>query len=125
MTEDWGKRDYPPGTPGQIVGITYFATTRNEFDAKFQAHEHYEAAIPDVTVYLETPGPDGVPNTADDVVVNKYVTDHWQQPSASQDPQPGGNTFTQGCNPIRDLPRERRHVAVQPGPRARTASRCR
>ena len=55
-TVDWGKRDYP-GTPGQIVGITYFATTRNEFDARFQAHEDYEAAIPDVTVYLETPGP--------------------------------------------------------------------
>ena len=32
-TVDWGKRDYPAGTPGQIVGITYFATTRNEFDA--------------------------------------------------------------------------------------------
>ena len=47
-TVDWGKRDYPPGTPGQIVGITYFATTRNEFDARFQAHEDYEPAIPDV-----------------------------------------------------------------------------
>ena len=59
-TVDWGKRDYPDGTPGQIVGITYFATTRNEFDARFQAHEDYEAAIPDVTVYLEGLGPDGV-----------------------------------------------------------------
>jgi hypothetical protein len=103
-TVDWGKRDYPSGTPGQIVGITYFATTRNEFDARFQAHEDYEPAIPDVDVLLETPGPDGVPNTADDVVVNKYVTDHWQQPNASQDPQqPAGNTFTQNCNPIRDF----------------------
>jgi hypothetical protein len=102
-TIDWGKRDYPAGTPGQIVGITYFATTRNEFDAQFQAHEDYEAAIPDVTVYLETPGPDGVPNTDDDVIVNKYVTDHWQQPNAGQDPQANGNSFTQNCNPIRDL----------------------
>jgi hypothetical protein len=101
-TVDWGKRDYPAGTPGQIVGITYFATTRNEFDTYKQAHEDYEPAIPDATVYLETPGPDGQPNTADDVVVNKYVTDHWQQPSASQDPQAGGNSFTQNCNPIRD-----------------------
>jgi hypothetical protein len=83
---DWGKVDYPAGTPGQIVGITYFSTTRNEFDARFQAHEDYEPAIPDVTVYLEGPGPDGQPNTADDVVLNKYVTDHWQQPNASQDP---------------------------------------
>jgi large repetitive protein len=106
-TVDWGKRDYAPGTPGQIVGITYFATTRNEFDARFQAHENYEPAIPDVTVYLETPGPDGLPNTDDDVVANKYVTDHWQQPNASQDPQDNGqggaNSFTQNCNPIRDF----------------------
>ncbi len=62
-TVDFGKRDYPAGTPGQIVGITYFATTRNEFDARFQAHEDYEPAIPDVTVYLESLGPDGQPNT--------------------------------------------------------------
>jgi hypothetical protein len=102
-TVDWGKRDYPAGTPGQIVGITYFATTRNEFDARFQAHEDYEPAVPDVVVYLETPGTDGVPNTSDDVVVNKYVTDHWQQPNASEDPQPDGNSFTQSCNPILDF----------------------
>jgi hypothetical protein len=48
-TVDWGKRDYPAGTPGQIVGITFFATTRNEFDARFQAGEDYEHGIPDVT----------------------------------------------------------------------------
>jgi Polysaccharide lyase family 4, domain II len=102
-TVDWGKRDYPAGTPGQIVGITYFATTRNEFDARFQAHEDYEPAIPDVTVFLETPGPDGSPNTDDDVVVNKYVTDHWQQPNANQDPvDPENPGFSQSCNPILD-----------------------
>jgi hypothetical protein len=102
-TVDWGKRDYTNGTPGQIVGITYFATTRNEFDARFQAHEDYEAAIPDVTVYLESPGPDGVPNTDDDFIVNAYVTDHWQQPNASQDPLDPANSFRQNCNPIRDF----------------------
>ena len=85
-TVDWGKTDYPAGTPGQIVGITYFATTRNEFDARFQAHEDYEPAIPDVTVYLETLGPDGLPNTADDVIVNKYVTDHWSSRAARRPP---------------------------------------
>jgi hypothetical protein len=103
-TVDWGKKDYPAGTPGQIVGITYFSTTRNEFDARFQAHEDYEPAVPSVTVYLEGLGPDGLPNTNDDVVLNKYVTDKWQHPTASQDPQdPPGNTFTQSCNPIRDF----------------------
>ncbi len=55
-----------------------------------------------MTVYLEKMGPDGLPNTADDVIVNEYVTDHWQQPAASQDPQEGGNTFKQSCSPIRD-----------------------
>jgi hypothetical protein len=105
-TVDWGKTDYPAGTPGQIVGITYFSTTRNEFDARFQAHEDYEPAIPDVTVYLEGPGPDGAPNTGDDVVLNKYVTDHWQQPNAAQDPpQPcaltdySGNDISGQLNP--------------------------
>ncbi|MFC4996356.1 hypothetical protein ACFPIJ_00765 [Dactylosporangium cerinum] len=88
-TVDFGKHDYPAGTVGQIVGITYFATTRNEFDARFQAHEDYEPAIPDVTVYLEGPGPDGQPNTADDVILNEYVTDHWQHPNAAQNPPQG------------------------------------
>jgi large repetitive protein len=85
-TVDWGKVDYPAGTPGQIVGVTYFATTRNEFDARFQAHEDYEPAIPNVTVLLEGLGPDGQPNTNDDVVLNRYVTDKWEHPNVSQDP---------------------------------------
>ena len=102
-TVDWGKRDYALGEPGQIVGVTYWATTRNEFEASLQAHEDYEPGIPDVTVLLESLGPDGLPNTDDDTVVSKYVTDHWQQPNASQDPQADGNTFTQNCDPIKDF----------------------
>ena len=102
-TVDFGKRDYPAGTPGQIVGITFNSTTRNEFDARFQAAEDYEPGIPGVTVLLEGLGPDRLPNTGDDVVLNRYVTDHWQQPNANQDPQPDGNRFTQSCNPLRDF----------------------
>lgn len=105
-TVDWGKVDYPANTPGQIVGITYFATTRNEFQAPLQAHEDYEPAIPDVTVYLEGLGTDNQPNTADDIVVNKYVTDHWQQPNAAQTPPQGcairdanGNDISGQLNP--------------------------
>ena len=94
-TVDWGKADYASGTPGQIVGITYFSTTRNEFNARFQAHEDYEPAIPDVTVYLETLGPDGLPNTDDDVIVNKYVTDHWVQPSGTPPANPA--VYAPGC----------------------------
>jgi hypothetical protein len=97
-TVDWGKYDYAPNTPGQIVGITYFATTRNEFIAKNSVHEDYEAAIPDVTVYLEGLGPDGQPNTADDTIVNAYVTDHWQHPNGTP---PSGSAFAPGCS-VRD-----------------------
>jgi hypothetical protein len=102
-TVDWGKQTYPAGTPGQIVGITYFATTRNEFNGRFSAHEDYEPAVPNVTVRLESAaelGPDLIAGTADDppwdpkYVVNEYVTDKWQKPGASTD----GQT----CAPIRD-----------------------
>jgi large repetitive protein len=103
-TVDWGKHTYPAGTPGQIVGITYFATTRNEFDARFAAHEDYEPAIPQVTVRLEDAaelGPDMQAGTSDDppwsdnYVLNEYVTDKWQKP--------GIHTDGQNCNPIMGL----------------------
>jgi hypothetical protein len=66
------------GEPGQIVGITYFATTRNEFYGDTATNESYEAAIPDVEVRLESP---------DGTVLNDYITDHWQHPSANTDSQ--------------------------------------
>jgi hypothetical protein len=84
---DWGKYQYADNEPGQIVGVTYFATTRNEFDARFQAHENYEPGIPDVEVRLEGLGPDHQPNTSDDVVLNDYITDKWHHPSESADGQ--------------------------------------
>ena len=86
---DWGKQTYPQGTPGQIVGIVLWGTTRNELEAQLQAHEVYEPGIPDVTVRLESTaqfGPDGKLGTSDDPpwnpawVLNEYVTDHWQGP---------------------------------------------
>jgi large repetitive protein len=104
-TVDWGKEDYPAGTPGQIVGITYFATTRNEFDARFAAHENYEPAVPNVTVRLESAaelGPDKIAGTADDppwdpkYIVNEYSTDKWHKPGQSSDP------LHQTCAPTRD-----------------------
>ena len=107
-TVDWGKCDYPPTPPGsvpcetapQIVGVTYWATTRNEFNARLQAHEDYEPGIPDVTVLLEGLGPDLAPNTPDDVILNEYVTDHWQHPNVGQDPlDPVGYPgWSQGCS---------------------------
>jgi large repetitive protein len=85
-TVDWGKRAYG-NEPGQIVGITYFATTRNEMDARMQAHEDYEPAIPNVEVRLEA---------QDGSILNNYITDKWSQPSKEPDP-----TLQQNCNPIR------------------------
>jgi hypothetical protein len=77
---DWGKTQYAAGETGQIVGITYFDTTRNEFDGYLNTNEVYEPAIADVKVTLEGLGPDGIPNTADDPIVNSYMTDKWHQP---------------------------------------------
>lgn len=96
---DWGKYQYG-NEPGQIVGITYYATTRNEFDARMQAHEDYEAAIPDVTVRLEGLGPDGQPNTADDPVLNEYVTDHWQASTNCDVLDKNGNDISAQLNPL-------------------------
>jgi hypothetical protein len=96
---DWGKYQYG-NEPGQIVGITYFATTRNEFDARMQAHEDYEPAIPDVTVRLEGLGPDGLPDTADDVVLNQYVTDHWQPSTNCDVLDQNGNDISAQLNPL-------------------------
>ena len=49
-----GQVTYPDDQPGQIVGITIWGTTRNEMDARMQATEGYEPAVPDVTVRLES-----------------------------------------------------------------------
>jgi hypothetical protein len=99
-TVDWGKQRYPANTPGQIVGITYFATTRNEFDARFQKHEDYEPAIPGVTVRLEGLGPDNKPGTADDPVLNEYVTDHWSQPTGCTMTDQNGADLSTILNPL-------------------------
>lgn len=69
---DWGKRVYAEGEPGQIVGVVYHGTTRNEVDAYKQGHEDYEPGIPDVTVLLKT---------KDGQVINDYSTDHYQAPT--------------------------------------------
>jgi hypothetical protein len=97
---DWGKTHYPDSEPGQIVGVTYWATTRNEMDAFMQAHEDYEPGIPDVTVTLEGLGPDGQPGTDDDVVLNKYVTDHWSQPTDCDMVDRLGSDLSGSLNPI-------------------------
>jgi polysaccharide lyase family 4-like protein/copper-binding protein NosD len=96
---DWGKINYPANEVGQIVGITEWATTRNELDARMQLTEDYEPAIPDVVVTLEGLGPDGTPNTADDPVLNDYSSDHWQAPTDCAFTDAAGNPID-GMNPL-------------------------
>ena len=82
---DWGKRDYAPGEHGGITGIVFHATTRNEFDPALAGAEDYEPGIPDATVKLYGPGPDGIFDTpgtpsTDDVVINEVTADAWSNP---------------------------------------------
>ncbi|MDF5755579.1 hypothetical protein [Spongiactinospora sp. TRM90649] len=97
---DWGKYQYAPDETGQIVGIAYLATTRNEFDARLQAHENYEPGIPGVTVRLEGLGPDGKPNTADDQVLNEYVTDRWRASAGCDVRDKDGTDVSAELNPM-------------------------
>ncbi|HZP40296.1 MAG TPA: SdrD B-like domain-containing protein [Candidatus Binatia bacterium] len=89
---DWGKYDYArnPDTGQiegmQIVGITFLTTTRNEFDARFQASEDYEPGMPGVTVYLES---------EQGVILNKYVTDKWKHPQGT--PPTAPDVYAEGC----------------------------
>ncbi len=83
---DWGKVPYEGNDNGGIAGIVFYGTTRNEFDARLQANEDYEPAIPGVTMRLWGAGPDGILNTpdtpsSDDVLLNELQTDAWEQPT--------------------------------------------
>lgn len=80
---DWGKRAYQPGENGGISGAVIYATTRNEFDARLAAAEDYEPGVPGVTLRLWALGADGLPNTADDILVNEIVSDSFVHPSAA------------------------------------------
>ena len=111
--------------PGQIVGITYFATTRNEFDARMQAHEDYEPAIPDVTVYLESPGPDGTAEHGRRR--HRQQVRHRPLAAAEREPGPAGRRqhFTPELQPDQGLRRATTSPRSSTRASARTASRCR
>ncbi len=80
---DWGKKAYVGTDNGGITGIVYYATTRNEFDARLAAAEDYEPGIPNVTMRLWSRGVDNTPNTFDDVLLNELTTDAWEHPSTA------------------------------------------
>ena len=81
---DWGKKALDtsgcgtadPSDPcenGGLVGIVFYAMTRNELDARLQANEDYEPGVPSVVVNLYAPGlnPDGTPMYEADGSVKK------------------------------------------------------
>jgi hypothetical protein len=82
---DWGKKPFAPGENGGIVGIVFYATTRNELEARLQANEDYEAGVPGVTVNLYAAKLVGGKVVTDSVtgevvrdhLANVYVTDSW------------------------------------------------
>ncbi len=98
-TVDWGKYVYGPDENGGISGIVQYATTRNEFDARLQATEDYEPGIPNVTVRLWGLGPDKLPNTSDDVMLNEVQTDQFTHPSGCDLTDSDGNPLPD--NPVK------------------------
>jgi len=110
---DWGVHPYEEGTNGGIAGSTFYDTTRNELDPRFQAVEPWSPGIPDLTMNLYEPvpcteasvscDPNGFYELADDGsiakgrLLNMTITETWEQPTgctaldANGDPLPFGD----------------------------------
>ncbi len=76
---EWGKKAYGPNENGGISGVVMYAVTRAEDRPELAAAEPWEPGIPGVTVNLYSLGPDNLPNTADDVLLDTTVTDSWDE----------------------------------------------
>ena len=87
---DWGKAPYEGADNGGISGVVYYATTRNEFNARLALAEPYEPGIPNVTIQLYGLRPDGDPENPDDysILLNEVQTDSWQTPRSSNPENP-------------------------------------
>jgi hypothetical protein len=73
---DWGKKPFGPGENGGIVGIVFYATTRNELDARLAAAEDYEPGVPNTPVNLYAPVLDGNGNPVYDPDTGEILKDH-------------------------------------------------
>jgi hypothetical protein len=73
---DWGKNPFSPGENGGIVGIVFYAMTRNELDARLQAAEDYEPGVPNTPVNLYAPVLDGNGNPVYDPDTGEIMKDH-------------------------------------------------
>ena len=93
---DWGVKPYAAGENGGIVSTVYYATTRNELDARFSAVEDYEAGISGLKVDLYAPVPDYQANPVQNQpdgwarnpdgsyqfgpLLNQYTTEQYHRP---------------------------------------------
>lgn len=91
---DWGKYRYTGADNGGISGIVYYASVRNEFDARYAGAEDFEPGIPGVTVNLystvdgDADGePDVVPQGEENAgalvkgdLLNSVQTDSFERP---------------------------------------------
>jgi hypothetical protein len=99
---DWGKRPFPAGTNGGIVGTVSYDTTRNELDPRYAAVEDWQPGISNLWVNLYQPvactasspacsqgavryelAADG--SYARGKLLNSYLTETWQRPGTNGD----------------------------------------
>jgi IPT/TIG domain-containing protein len=110
---DAGKLPHESGTNGGIVGIVFYATTRNEFNPRLAVAEDYEPGIPDEIVNLYVPKfnaagqPETDPNTGAYVkakILGTYSTDNWydNRPGVPQGDSCAIPPYPQNPNPPDD-----------------------
>jgi hypothetical protein len=73
---DWGKKPFAAGENGGIVGIVFYAMTRNELDARLQAAEDYEPGVPNTPLNLYAPELDQNGNPVYDPTTGEILKDH-------------------------------------------------
>lgn len=91
---NWGKTNYTGTENGGISGMVFYDTTRAENDPYLNAPETWQPGIPNVTVRLWGVGADGLPNTADDVLLNETQTDSWDASIPTRCPGNPADPFT-------------------------------
>ena len=87
---DWGKTVYQNGENGSISGIVQYATTRNEFEARYQATEDYEPGIPNVQVNLYAYSGNPL-NPISGPILETVFTDAYEHPTGCDVTDSDGN----------------------------------
>jgi IPT/TIG domain-containing protein/copper-binding protein NosD len=99
---DWGKKPFGPGENGGIVGIAFYAMTRNELEARLQANEDYEPGIPGTRFNLYSPKLDANGDPMHDPDTGEILKDHL---SAVYDADSFNDAYPADCIPRGSLGR--------------------